>query len=372
MHPVINLDETPLREAAVADPVAFLQGLGPRPAIDEFQRGGDGLLLALKATIDMERSRGQFVLAGSNRFLTTRRLADTLTGRIGILELLPLSAGEIRGRTETFIDRVFEGEVPAGDLERLRRTDYAELVVAGGFPEIALGPASMRVRSAWCASYLETVTALANVEHVASVRRPEALGALVDQVAARTAAEVVPADLARELSIDEGTVRSYLDVLATVYLVRLVPAWTTSHTNRSKRRAVMHLIDTALAAHVIGTSARQLADIESPWFGPLLESYVTGELAKQAGWSEQPVALHHYRDRDQREVDVILERGREVVGVEVKATSTPRAAHAKHLAFLRDRLGTRFKLGVVLHTGEHVFGLGDRLVAAPVSSLWAD
>lgn len=369
--PVVNLDEVPVRDAAIADPVGFLQALPPGSAIDEFQRGGDELLLALKAAIDADTARGQFVLAGSTRFLTTRRLADTLTGRIGIVELLPLSAGELRGRAEVFVDRVFSGEVPSDDVERASRLDYAEWVAAGGFPEIALGPASVRVRTAWCASYLETVTAVANVEQVASIRRPEALGSILDQVAARTAGELVAADLAREVSVDEGTIRAYLDLLATLYLVRLVPAWTTSRTNRSKRRPVMHLIDTALAAHLLGASVAELAEPTSPWFGPLLESYVVGELHKQASWCEHPVAVRHYRDRDQREVDVVLERGRDVVGIEVKATATPREAHARHLAFLRDRLGERFRLGVVLHTGDHVVGLGDRLIAAPISTLWA-
>ena len=110
---------------------------------------------------------------------------------------------------------------------------------------------------------------------------------------------------------------------------------------------------------------------DSAWFGPLLESFVVAELAKQATWTERPVSLAHYRDRDQREVDVVIERGRQVAAIEVKATATPRPHDARHLAFLRDRLDDRFTLGVVLHTGHQNIVLGDRLVAAPVSSLWA-
>ena len=369
--PIANLDDPSLLDAVLSDPNGFVQGLPPRAAIDEFQRGGDPLLLALKATVDANRGPGQFVLAGSTRFLTTRRLSDTLTGRIGIIELLPLSAGEIRGSTETFVERVFDGEIPGTDPERLQRADYAQAITKGGFPELVLGTATTRLRTAWCASYIATVTALTNVEQIADVRRPEHLANLLRQVSARSAGEVIVADLARELAIDESTVRSYLDVLTTLYLVRLLPAWTTSRTNRAKRRPVMHLIDTALAAHLLGTTAAQLAAIDSPWFGPLLETFVVGEIAKQAGWAEQPVELSHYRDRDQREIDVILGRGRDIVGIEVKATATPTTQHAKHLAYIRDDVGKRFKRGVVLHTGTQVLSLGDRLVAAPVSSLWA-
>lgn len=367
---VANLDDASLRDLAVSDPGGFLAQLPPRSAIDEFQRGGDPLLLAVKMAVDHDRTAGQFVLAGSTRFLTTRRLSETLTGRIGILELLPLSAGEIRGVRETFVERVFDGDAGSGTFERLDRDAYADLVTTGGFPELALGPATSRLRTLWCAAYVQTVTAAGNVDQVAEVRRPALLDNLLRQVAARSADELVLTDLARELASDVETVRSYLEVLATLYLVRLVPAWTTSHTNRSKRRSIMHLVDTALACHLVGTTATQLAKHDSPWFGPLLESYVVGELAKQCGWSEQPVAIAQYRDRDQREVDVVLERGRDIVAIEVKATATPTTAHAKHLVFLRDRLGDRFKAGVVLHTGDRVLRLGDRLVALPVSSLW--
>ncbi len=367
---VANLDDASLRDLAITDPARFVAQLGPRSAIDEFQRGGDPLLLALKMAIDADRSPGQYVLAGSTRFLTTRRLSETLTGRIGILELLPLSAGEIRGVHEDFIERAFAGD-PAGRSEALDRDDYAAQIASGGFPELALGPATARFRSAWCSAYLETVTAVANVEQIADVRRPAVMSDLLLQIGARSAGEMVVADLSRESTSDETTVRSYVDISSTLYVVRLVPAWTTSHTNRSKRRPVMHLVDTALACHLVGSTADQLAKHDSPWFGPLLESYVVGELAKQAGWSERPVLLRHYRDRDQREVDVILERGRDIVGIEVKASSTPITSHAKHLAFLRDRVGERFKHGIVLHTGERVLKLGDRLTALPVSALWA-
>lgn len=367
--PVVNLDDPTLLDAARTDPIGFVSQLSPQAAIDEFQRAGDPLLLALKMRVDHDATPGQFLLAGSTRFLTTRRISETMTGRVGIVELLPLSAGELHGVQETFLDQVFEGHVSAEP--GFSRSDYASLVATGGFPELALGPGTGRFRSAWCASYISTVTAAANIEQIANIRRPDLLPSLLNQLAVRSAAELTATDLARELGVDHGTIASYLDILATLYLIRLLPAWTTSHTNRAKRRPTIHFVDTALARHLIGTSANDLVAIGSPWFGPLLESYVVGELAKQAGWAEHPVQLGHYRDRDQREVDVILERGRDIVGIEVKASSTPTVGDGRHLAFLRDRLGSRFKLGVVLHTGEHRLPIGDRLVAAPVSALWA-
>ena len=218
------------------------------------------------------------MLAGSTRFLTTRRLSETLTGRVGIIELFPLSIGEVRGSATSFVDFVFRksGAADFRDaiLEPMSRAEYGELVAMGGFPELVLGSHTNRFRAAWVNSYLSTVTAVANVEQVAEVRRPALVSNLVRQIAARSAQEIVVADLARELQVDEGTVRVYLDILATLYLIRLVPVWSTSQTTRAKKRAVGHLVDTALACAIVGITATQLAEPRSPWMGPLLESFV--------------------------------------------------------------------------------------------------
>lgn len=214
------------------------------------------------------------------------------------------------------------------------------------------------------------MTALANVEQAAEIRRPELVGQLLDEVAVRSSGEIVVTDLSREVQASAGLVESYLEVLETLYLVRLLHGWTNSRTNRAKRRRAAHLVDTALAAHLVDQNADDLAQTDSPWFGPLLESFVVSELAKQATWADRPIAFAHYRDRDQREVDLVVERGRQVAGIEVKATATPRPRDARHLAYLRDRLGDRFTVGVVLHTGHQRVVLGDRLVATPLSALW--
>jgi predicted AAA+ superfamily ATPase len=96
------------------------------------------------------------------------------------------------------------------------------------------------------------------------------------------------------------------------------------------------------------------------------------ELLRQSEWAEQPVSLYHYRDKEQREVDVVLERNSgDVVGIEVKSAATARMYDFRGLALLRDRLGSRFKAGVVLYTGERTLPFGDRLAAVPLAGLWA-
>lgn len=236
--------------------------------------------------------------------------------------------GERHGVRETFLDGLFAAELPDAPSSALRRPDYAELIAQGGFAEMVLGPTTRRFRASWCNSYLRTVTALGNVEQAAEIRRPELVGQLLDQVAARAVGEIIVTDIGRELQASAGLVESYLEILEileileTLYLVRLLNGWTTSRTNRAKRRRVAHLVDTALAAYLVDQTSDDLTRTDSRWFGPLLESFVVGELAKDA----------------------------------------------RHLADVRDRVGERFTLGVVLHTGGQTVVLGDRLVATPIAT----
>lgn len=381
--PVISLDKLSHLDTALSDPEFFLDSLDDHCAIDEFQRGGNELLLALKSRVDTSQQRGQYILAGSTRFLAGNKLAETLTGRIGLVDLLPLSVGERLGVKETFLERLFDGQVTESQAENERqnggtrdgdkygRFDYAQLVALGGFPELVLGPDSQMFRSAWVDSYLETVTAVANVEQVAELRRPELLKLLLHQVCARSSNELVISGLARELSSSSDLVEHYLQTLSALYLIRLLPAWSISETNRAKKRPVGHILDTAVAAHLLGETAETLAEISNPWFGPLLESFVVAEIAKQASWGSSRTRLSHFRDRRQREVDLVIERGRKVAAIEVKATATSRLRDCRHLEYLRDKTGERFSKGILLHTGETSHQLSDRIYAEPVSALWS-
>lgn len=108
--------------------------------------------------------------------------------------------------------------------------------------------------------------------------------------------------------------------------------------------------------------------------GNLFENYVLTEVLKQASWSTESIEIGHYRDRDGGEVDLVVSDRRSgmVSGLEVKLTATPTARHARHLARMRDRMGVRFGVGLVLHAGNTVLPLGERLWAVPYSALWRE
>jgi uncharacterized protein len=368
-----SLDREEDLAAARSDPGLFLDNLRTPAVIDEVQRAGDPLILALKIRLDGSRSPGQYVLTGSSNFLTVPTISESLAGRLDIVNLWPLSVGE-RGRgSDGFVDRSFEG-VPALLAHRGEtpsRDDYLELVCRGGYPE----PFAMseRPRRRWFERYLETVLRR-EVESATDLRRFDALLAMARYLAATTGSELVLSRMASALGLDRVTAGIYEPWIETTFLVHRLPAWSRNVAAKTVRRPKLHVCDTGLAAAVIGKGPQALSRSTDPSVGPLVESFAVTEIAKQSTWSAVPARLHHLRNSDGLEVDAILESadGR-VVAVEVKASTVPRTDDARPMAILRDRLdrlGHDFVAGVVLHTGDRRVPLGDRLVGLPLADLW--
>ena len=161
-------------------------------------------------------------------------------------------------------------------------------------------------------------------------------------------------------------------MLEQLYLVRRVPAWSGNQTQRLVSTPKLHFVDSGLLATTLNLATAQLALDRSP-LGSALESFVFGELAKAAAVADDELMISHYRDKDQVEVDFVIENGAGLVlGIEVKASSSVQASDFRGLRRLKDRVGSRFAQGIVLYDGKHVLPFGEKLSAAPISVLWAE
>jgi len=161
-------------------------------------------------------------------------------------------------------------------------------------------------------------------------------------------------------------------LLVNLQVVEALPAWTSNRLKRLTLSPKRYLIDPALMAGIVGvTESAVLGD--GDLLGRVLDTFVAAQLRPEAQVAEHRVRLYHLRQEHGRhEIDLLVELGAErLIGVEVKAESAPDASSARHLRWLRDELGDRFLCGVVLHTGPTAFSLGDRITAAPISTLWA-
>ncbi|MGV8083919.1 MAG: ATP-binding protein [Coriobacteriia bacterium] len=361
----LTFDDDTLRQSAEVDPMGFVADLPQRTIIDEVQRVPT-IFSAMKLAIDRDRTPGRFLLTGSTNVLLVPALADSLAGRMDIVRLHPLAQCEIAGVPSRFVERVFRGDFSVGDGGRLGE-DLAERITRGGYP-VAVARTSAPRRSAWYRDYVDAIVQR-DVREIAKITSLDALPRLLELVACQTARTLNVSDLAGPFSLSRQTIRDYLTLLERLFLAVELPAWHANHLKRLVKTPKLHMGDAGLAAALMSADAKDLL-ADRPLLGRLLETFVFNELVRLASFAEQPVRFSHWRDRDGVEVDVVLERGRLVAGVEVKASGTVVSKDFAGLRNLGEALGERFACGVVLYDGESCAPFGERLWAVPVSALW--
>lgn len=366
-----TLDDDEVLRSAREDPVTFAREAERPLCIDEVQRGGDALVRAIKIVVDEDWAPGQFLLSGSSRFLTVPTLSESLAGRAGIIELWPLSMAERTGSGVNFIDQTFnEPGRLRGRVSPWNRRDQLGVIVDGGYPE-AIRLRNEAARRNWYDSYIDTIVQR-DIREFVRIQEAGALPRLLELLAARAGGPLVHADLARSLDgISPDTVRNYLTFLEMVFLIGYARPWSGNLTSRIAKAPKAYLTDAGLAANLVQATSEALRKPGHPALGGLVETFVFSELTKATALAETAVAIYYFRDRDGREIDFVLEaRDGRIVAIEVKASASPGGDATRHLAWLRDRLGDRFSLGIVLYLGEHTLPHGDRILAVPLSALW--
>ena len=370
----LTLDDRDVLRAARTDPSGLLGAAGHPVMIDEAQRGGDPLILAIKADVDRHGfDNGRYVLAGSSRFLTIPTLSESLAGRVRIIDLWPLSQSERQGTTPGFVDDLFgpTSVLRETSANSVSRRELLERITVGGFPAVTrIGRA--RDRTDWFADYLRTLLER-DLAELRSPRRVVDLPRLLRLIGQRTATELVIAPISSDLGIAADTVKDYLGLFESIYLHHTIPAWTPGGAGRVVHRPKLHVVDSGVACYLLGVGERELARPGNTPVGHIIESFVVGELQRQIPSSDLRPTIHHYRDKLHREIDVILEtRDGRVAAIEVKAAVDVGDDDFRHLRWLRDQLGDRFANGIVLHAGDRSFAAGDRLTSMPISALWSD
>ncbi len=361
----LTLDDATVLAAATEDPVGFLSGLDGPVVLDEVQHA-PGLFPAIKVEVDRDRRPGRFLLTGSADVLLLPNLSESLAGRMEILTLWPFSAGELTESGASFIDRVFsEGNFPSPQSPESRQ-ELLQRIITGGFPEVVSREAARR-RSAWFGSYITTILQrdvrnLANVEHLTLLPR------LLSLLATRSSCLLNYSELSRSLGLPQSTLKRYMALLETTFLVQLLPPWSSNLGKRLVKSPKLMLCDTGLMASLLGVdSSREIPDHA---VGSLVENYVAMELRKQLGWSNTRTSLYHFRERTGKEVDVVLENAAgQVIGVEVKASSSVAKNDLKHLKFMRENLRDRFLRGIVLYLGAEQVSFDETLQAVPLGAL---
>jgi predicted AAA+ superfamily ATPase len=362
----LTLDDDTVLASARTDPIGFVRGFD-KVTIDEVQRSPE-LLRAIKQSVDNDRRSGRFLLTGSANILTLPQVSESLAGRMEIVTLLPISRAEIAGKKPSFLDAAFAGKLPK-PRSTLIGDDLVQSVLVGGYPEM-LRRIDPRRRQAWARDYVNAIVQR-DVRDIAEVEKLDQLPRLLQVLAHHSGQLTNFTQIGGQLGIDDKTTRKYIGILEQLFLVHRISPWFHNKLSRLVKTPKLHFLDSGLLAAMLGLTPEKIAKDRAA-FGPLLETFVFSEVMKQTTWSDESYTIHHYRDKDQDEVDILVEdQSGAMIGIEIKASATVRTSDFKGIRKLMNICGSRLKLGVVLYDGTTTVPFGDRLFAAPIPTLWS-
>lgn len=367
---IVHLDREAEAIAFRADPDAAMRGLPEPILLDEWQ-AVPGVLGAVKRAVDTRPEPGRYLVTGSVRSDVEGELWPG-TGRLTRIPMFGMTIREQLGLGSfvPFFDRVAAGEdlAPAVDTPDLR--GYVDLLLRSGFPEPTLRLAESP-RRRWLDSYVEHLLTR-DAEQVDRGRDPWRLRRYLEALALNTAGIVDDRTLFEAAGINRKTALAYERLLVNLAVVEAIPAWTSNRLKRLVLSPKRYVVEPALVGAVLGIDV-DFVIRNGDLLGRLLDTFVAAQLRAELASASSRPRLYHLRQQQGRfEVDLLAELGGgRLIGIEVKADAAPSADSARHLAALRDRYPETFVAGIVLHTGPRAYRLGDRLAAAPISTLWS-
>ena len=361
----VTLDDLDERHLAKSDPALFLQRHKPPVIIDEIQYAPE-LFSSIKMIVDREKKNGLFWLTGSQKFELMKGVSETLAGRVGICELLGLSQNEIKGDvknfkpflpTHDFIKQVFTFEKEVKDLNQIYRDIWR-----GSFPKVISNEKISRdiFYSSYIQTYIERdVRLISQINDLTTFQR------FLKVAAARTAQLINYADMARDVDVDQKTIKAWISILQTSGLIYLLQPYHNNLTSRLVKTPKLYFLDTGLCSYLTGWTTSESLEAGS-MSGAILETFAVSEILKSYYYSGINPGLFFYRDKDQKEIDLIIDYDQTLHPIEFKKTATPTANAAKNFHVL-DKLNVSIGYGIVFCFKEKPFQLSQNVTAIPFS-----
>jgi predicted AAA+ superfamily ATPase len=359
--------------AAKADPENFLKSL-PQDRlniIDEVQLAPE-IFPFLKMDIDGRRCgsakgnpSGLYLLTGSANLMALPGLSQALVGRMSVITLLPFSSSEYMRTNSNFINRFFEEK---HEQKSYKRYDILDIILKSTFPEPALNPDIDRTK--WFDDYLNTLLQR-DIRTVADIRNPSKIIMLLSVMAHRAGGILNNNQTACETGLDNKTYERYKAAAVNTFIIFEVKAWAkpTQINKRFVKASKLFFNDTNLLTYLLRRDISDIYNNDRNTMGHIFENFIATEIMKNAS-SIIDLEVSHFRTSDKKEVDFVLEKGNDVIGIEVKLSSTPDIHDFSGLKILKEATGNRFKKGVIIYTGTEMVPFGEDLWAIPVSYLW--
>lgn len=345
-HEYASLEEPDVREFALSDPRGFLAQFTGRVILDEAQRAPD-LFSYVQTLVDREDIPGRYILSGSQNFLLLRSISQSLAGRSAILHLLPLSLGELLGRSPFPLDKMGQ-EVPSGRLES--SADVMEVLWRGFYPRIhdkGLDPAT------WYSGYYQTYIER-DVREVVNVGDLESFGRFVRLCAGRNGQLLNLTALGNDCGITHTTASRWLSILEASFLIRLLRPYHANFGKRLIKSPKLYFLDTGLLCYLLRIQSPEDLRLHASR-GPIFESFVISELLKNFLHQGREPDLYFWRDSAGHEIDAVIDRGRDRLAIEIKSAQTVVPDFFAGIDFWRKLLGDPEAPAALIHGGERSY-----------------
>jgi predicted AAA+ superfamily ATPase len=363
----VTLDDLEQRDLAQNDPALFFQLHNPPVTIDEIQYAPQ-LLNEIKILVDKNKQPGMFWLTGSQKFHLMKGVTETLAGRVAIIDLLGLSQAEIENRADRSLpflptqEWIKQAENNAASPKRLM--DVYTNIWQGSYPKV-IADKNMP-HDIFYNSYIQTYIQR-DVRDLTRVGNEQTFHHFLRAAAARSGQLLNYANLARDVDIDQKTVKSWLSILETSGIIYLLQPYHSNLTKRLIKTPKLYFLDTGMCAYLTQWSTAKALEAGA-MSGAILETYILAEIIKSYWHNGLTPYLYFYRDKDQKEVDLIIEQNGALYPVEFKKTAAPGRNASKHFPVL-EKLDNPIGHGAVICLRETGIPLSQQVDAIPISYL---
>ena len=348
-----TFDNEATKLTAQNNPKPFIEQLSKMPSvIDEIQMVPE-VISALKISVDEKNQSGMFLLTGSADLFKMSSIKESLAGRMVSISLFPLSYFEINGSSKNVIDMLFNGEIKSFNFKKMSYEEMIEQITTGGFPSVQ--GKSARSQESWFESYIEARIEkdLSLVKKISQENKSE-INKLLRILASMTSNLLKYSSLAKHLNIKDMTVKSDIEILEALFLVKRVTPYFTNRGKREIKAPKIQFIDTGLVAHLVDVDAETLIVKEREMLGNLVENFIYAELLKHSTYAKKSTKIYHYRDGDY-EVDLVLEqKNSKIVAIEVKSSATIKTEYTRGLVKLAKNAKENFLAGYIFYGGDEI------------------
>lgn len=359
-----TLDDQTSLKAAFDDPASFVTHNSKTLIIDEIQKC-PLLITAIKIVVDTDTRPGRFLLTGSSDVIANPAVSESLAGRIKNLRLRTVANAEINGNAPNFLKMIFSGNFP-DQIEGFNKYEVVKIAFRGGYPEVL--SFDDNDRKEWHRDYANTLITR-DLKDILNIRRHNTLMDLFIILASWSSKFMDVAGICAKLSITKNTLETYINLLQSLYLLERLKPWIKTDYDRVGKKEKVFITDTGLMSNLLNWKFDSVM-LDPDKSGKLVETLVFNELSILLSINFG-YEMYHYRDRENREIDFILENENgDLVGLEVKSGSIVSNDDFKHMKWFKERISKDRKFtGIVLYSGKNSLRFGEHFCALPIGTL---